>query len=103
MRNEAWSQFETAKRCRMTPATAVVAPSASRIRVPDGERTIVVVDDSILDQRPIAAGISACETIQSTPNNTPPRSVQNCCRPTQTRNRIDERVSGLPGSAKGEF
>ena len=103
MRNEAWSQFETANRCRMTPATAVVAPSASRISAQIASARLSSSTIPSWIARPIAAGISACETIQTTPKNTPPRSVPSCCRPTQTRKRTGERVSGFPGSAKGSL
>ena len=50
---------------------------------------------------PIANGINACASIQSTPNSTPRMRVPRWWRPTQMSRRAGERVSGSPGSATG--
>ena len=53
--------------------------------------------------RPIAAGIRACETIQTTPKKTPASRVETWWRATQSRKRTGDRVSGCPGLVKGSL
>ena len=103
MRNEACSQFETAQRWRITPAAAWVAPSASRIRAHSTSARLSSATIPFWIARPIAAGISACETIQTTPKKTPASSVPTWWRATHSRKRTGDRVSGRPGSVKGSL
>ena len=75
-RKEAWSQLETAQRCRMTPATACVAPSPSRTSVQTARAWLSCSTMPFWIARPIANGISACATIQATPKSMPATSVR---------------------------
>jgi len=50
---------------------------------------------------PIAAGISAWLTIQTTPQNAPKVMDVHCIRTSQIKYRVADRVSGLPGSGSG--
>ena len=65
--NEACSQLETAQRCRITPATACVAPRPSRTSVQTARAWLSWSTMPFWIARPIANGISACATIQATP------------------------------------
>ena len=98
---EAWSQLETAQRCRITPATACVAPSPSRTSVQTARAWLSCSTMPVWIARPIAKGISACATIQATPKSTPATSVRTWNRPTHSSSRTGERVSGIPGLATG--
>ena len=70
---------------------------------PRSRARAVVLDDPVLDPRPIVYGISACATIQMIPKATPSASVPSCCLPIQPSRRAGERVSGAPGSGTGRF
>ena len=91
----------TANRCRITPATAWIAPSAEQDQRPLASAWLSWSTIPFWIARPIANGISACASIQQTPKNTPPSSVGSCWRPTQSRKRAGDRVSGTPGSEAG--
>ena len=103
IRKEAWSQLATAKRCRITPAAAVVAPSPSRISDHCTRAWLSLSTMPVWIALPMAAGMSACETIQTTPKKTPPSRVFHWSRATQSRKRSGDRVSGWPGSVKGSL
>jgi hypothetical protein len=74
-RNEARSQFHTANRCRITPATATTSPSPSSMAAhwASARLSCSTIPSSIA--RPIVNGISAWATIQRTPKPIPASRV----------------------------
>ena len=85
----------------MIPAPAWTAPRARSpsAHAPSARLFPFTIPASIAC--PIAKGIRAWATIQTTPKKTPATSVGIWWRPTQRRSRAGERVSGTPGSSSG--
>ena len=100
-RNEARSQFCTARRWRITPANPTMIPSPSRR---SAHRARAAASSSTTPSwipRPIVYGIRAWATIQRIPNTMPRASEPSCCFATQTSSRAGVRAPGVPGSATG--
>ena len=101
IRKLACSQLLTATRCRSVPATAWTTPRPNRTPAQANSALVSPVPTPSSMARPSTHGRSACASIQTIPKVIPSRSVPTWWRPTQSRNLVWERRSGVPGSAKG--
>ena len=102
-RYAAISQFVTAKRCRMMPATAWTSPmpNSTAAHWTSCSRSFAATPSSIA--WPMTAGITAWAHIQTMPKNIPPARVGHCLRAIHQRKAPGVRVSATPGWSRGSL
>ena len=102
VRYAAPSQLPVANRCRITPATAWIAPSSASTPHHSISASGSFGVTPVSMARPIVAGISAWLIIHSTPHAAPPAIERAWRRATHSRKRAGERWSGTPGPGSGK-
>ena len=101
VRYAATSQLVTANRCRMIPVTAWTSPRASitAAYVSSAEPSLAATPRSMA--RPMTAGITAWQLIQTMPNAMPPARVRHWPLAIHHRKAPGELCTAVPGWSRG--